>query len=403
MRSALEEDASKEEFTHPDAQLSNPRIVPEKNIEENEEIRENERSRSVINPLNPAEVEARRKEAVAQLSYSLHAKQKEEARSMSSVFSWRKFNKAMEGPAYSSVSEESFFYPDIIKDNDMEIPLLKISTKRELAGLNTMESKGRSTASCWYFSFSSCGELCMSQEEYNRNIIRLSPKAFERVRLEAVSPVILNVYHVGNRRSISRLNKALRDVLRLGGVFHTGVEVCGIEWSYGYCEEQRSGVFSSRPRQCPVHVYRESVYLGDCGLGALEIKSMLKLLRREWMGPDYDLLRKNCNNFTTVFSNALGLGDIPKWCNRLARLGASLDITPDIAQAVRSLNRLDDIHAIRMQRLFRSRTKVKSKSIYNDARNENDCVETTVDTNDCAPSTEIHLVKKSLSSSKEIL
>ena len=48
-------------------------------------------------------------------------------------------------------------------------------------------------------------------------------------------------------------------------------------------------------------------------------------MKPEWMGPTYDLLRKNCCYFSEAFSLKLGTGKIPKWVNHLAHVGAILD------------------------------------------------------------------------------
>ena len=82
----------------------------------------------------------------------------------------------------------------------------------------------------------------------------------------AMREVFLNVYDVttsGSERTnntISTLN-GITYSLGLGGVFHGAVEVCGEEWSFGFCEDG-SGVYACPPRKNPLYTYRESISLG---------------------------------------------------------------------------------------------------------------------------------------------
>ena len=46
--------------------------------------------------------------------------------------------------------------------------------------------------------------------------------------------------------------------------------------------------------------------------------AILSKMQGEWMGPSYDLLRKNCCSFSDAFCIELGVGPIPK-CALAAR------------------------------------------------------------------------------------
>ena len=52
--------------------------------------------------------------------------------------------------------------------------------------------------------------------------------------------------------------------------------------------------------------------------------AILSKMQGEWMGPSYDLLRKNCCSFSDAFCIELGVGPIPKWVHRLADAGAAI-------------------------------------------------------------------------------
>ena len=45
-------------------------------------------------------------------------------------------------------------------------------------------------------------------------------------------------------------------------------------------------------------------------------------------GGDYDLLRRNCCHFADDFARRLGVGGIPSWIMRLAKIGAGVEPWP---------------------------------------------------------------------------
>jgi hypothetical protein len=49
---------------------------------------------------------------------------------------------------------------------------------------------------------------------------------------------------------------------QVGGVFHGAVEVCGREYSFGYCETG-SGVYECLPMLIPAYSYREKITMKD--------------------------------------------------------------------------------------------------------------------------------------------
>lgn len=141
--------------------------------------------------------------------------------------------------------------------------------------------------------------------------------------------VRLHIYDVSQEESIQRINRILAHTyapLKLGGVFHAGVEVNGLEWSFGFCSsETRSGVSCVKPTMHPQHHYRQTVVLKRAKVSPEEITRIMSDLIEEYPGDDYDLLRRNCCHFADDFCKRLGVGGIPGWVHRLARMGASLD------------------------------------------------------------------------------
>merc|ERR1711974_69412 len=113
--------------------------------------------------------------------------------------------------------------------------------------------------------------------------------------------------------------------VKLGGVFHAGVEVNGLEWSFGY-SPKKTGVTCTKPRTHAVHRYRQTVQLMPTALCPDQIAHLLSELIEDYPGDGYDLLRRNCCHFADDFCTRLGVGNIPGWVYRLARIGANVDM-----------------------------------------------------------------------------
>merc|ERR1711992_496503 len=78
--------------------------------------------------------------------------------------------------------------------------------------------------------------------------------------------VHVHIYDVSQEEGIQKLNRVLahkKSPLKLGGVFHAGVEVNGLEWSFGYQpQESRSGVACNASKTHPQHHFRQTVKMG---------------------------------------------------------------------------------------------------------------------------------------------
>ena len=156
---------------------------------------------------------------------------------------------------------------------------------------------------------------------------------------DATCPVVLNVYAVGYGEVLREVNNVVMNFIGDGGVFHAAIEVAGTEYSFGGCRQNRSGIFACAPKSCPLHTYRESVYLGDCDRSQAAVHEVLEAMKPEWMGPTYDILRKNCCYFADALSRNLGTGKIPPWVNHLAHVGAILDA--DSKAAIHELHNIE--------------------------------------------------------------
>lgn len=157
---------------------------------------------------------------------------------------------------------------------------------------------------------------------------------------DAKTPVTLHVYAVGHAKAVQEINYVVENFLHEGGIFHGAIEVFGQEFSFGGCRRNKCGIFACKPKSCPMHTYRESIYLGDCGKELGDVQAILDSIKSEWMGPSYDLLRKNCCSFSDAFAQELGVGPIPTWVHHLADVGATLD--DDVKAVVHGLHMVED-------------------------------------------------------------
>ncbi|RWR76969.1 deSI-like protein [Cinnamomum micranthum f. kanehirae] len=106
------------------------------------------------------------------------------------------------------------------------------------------------------------------------------------------------------------------------GIYHSGIEVHGMEFAFGAHEYPTSGVFEVEPKSCPGFVFRRSVWLGSIDMSPTEVRSFMENLSGKYLGDTYHLIAKNCNHFTDDVCNHLTGKPIPGWVNRLARLGS---------------------------------------------------------------------------------
>ncbi|XP_074590470.1 deSI-like protein At4g17486 [Curcuma longa] len=106
------------------------------------------------------------------------------------------------------------------------------------------------------------------------------------------------------------------------GIFHTGVEVHGVEYAFGAHDYPTSGVFEVEPRQCPGYQFRKSIFMGTTCLDPLNIREFVEIQSGSYNGDTYHLITKNCNHFCQDICYKLTGNSIPKWVNRLARIGS---------------------------------------------------------------------------------
>lgn len=121
------------------------------------------------------------------------------------------------------------------------------------------------------------------------------------------------------------------------GIYHSGVQVHGVEYAYGAHEHATTGIFEGEPRQCPGFVFRKSILIGRTDRGPREVRALMEELATEYTGNTYNLISKNCNHFCDVACLRLTNKPIPRWVNRLAKIGFLCNcVLPVQVAAVRS-------------------------------------------------------------------
>lgn len=130
-------------------------------------------------------------------------------------------------------------------------------------------------------------------------------------------PVVVNVY------DMSEQNKWL---YCLGiGIYHSAVEIHGVEYAFGAHDFQTSGIFATHPREAPGEVeWRTGIAVGETDLSPQEVQQLVRHLGHHYLGTSYHLLQMNCNHFTSDFCFELCHKRPPSWINRLAGMVVAL-------------------------------------------------------------------------------
>lgn len=118
--------------------------------------------------------------------------------------------------------------------------------------------------------------------------------------------------------------------LGLGGAYHIGLELFGVEWSYGWLASQNpsSGVYAVLPMRSPVGIYRESISVGYITThSARDTWRLLSHTAGRWLGTEYHPFSHNCLHFCQDICRRLDIEEPPGWTTRLASV-ADVLITP---------------------------------------------------------------------------
>ena len=105
--------------------------------------------------------------------------------------------------------------------------------------------------------------------------------------------------------------------------FLCALTVHGVEYAFGAHEYPTSGVFEVEPRCCPGFKFRKSILMGTTCLDPVQFREFMERNSANYNGDMYHLIVKNCNHFCEDICYKLTGKHIPKWVNRLARIGNS--------------------------------------------------------------------------------
>ncbi|PHU15255.1 hypothetical protein BC332_16460 [Capsicum chinense] len=105
------------------------------------------------------------------------------------------------------------------------------------------------------------------------------------------------------------------------GVYHSGVQVHGVEYAFGAHEYPTTGIFEGEPKKCEGFIFRKTILIGWTEKTPGEVRGVMEELADKYKGNAYDLITKNCNHFCNDACVKLTSNPIPSWVNRLARIG----------------------------------------------------------------------------------
>jgi hypothetical protein len=143
------------------------------------------------------------------------------------------------------------------------------------------------------------------------------------------SQYVLDVSALGASTDVLRLQPGkLSSVLWTIGcpLLHTGVVVKRREYAFGGHDRSNiTGVYFTKPRhEPPGGTFRVSLLAGCTVLPLDQIDEVIADVSKDFLGPGYNLLTKNCNHFTAELVRKLTGKAPPRWLNRAASIGVAL-------------------------------------------------------------------------------
>eukprot|EP00658_Telonema_sp_P-2_P047997 TRINITY_DN36531_c0_g2_i1.p1 TRINITY_DN36531_c0_g2~~TRINITY_DN36531_c0_g2_i1.p1 ORF type:complete len:303 (-),score=49.23 TRINITY_DN36531_c0_g2_i1:105-1013(-) len=152
----------------------------------------------------------------------------------------------------------------------------------------------------------------MAQGPHGEDIMSWGDLRPERGKPRASQPVFLNIYRVPNMPNMKRVGL---------GAWHTGTEIFGREFAFGWHQDSDTGIYNCRPKQAGGFDYHKTIDLGETSLSEQEVEELVHRLEPAWIGNEYDIVARNCNHFSDTLGRALTGKRIPEYLNRLAGLG----------------------------------------------------------------------------------
>lgn len=108
------------------------------------------------------------------------------------------------------------------------------------------------------------------------------------------------------------------------GIFHSGIEIGGIEFQYS----RSLGVIEVEPRTAgPEMPLNRSITLGLFTGNMSEVDDIVTGLRRSYSRFNYNISKRNCNDFSNSLAIRLKQKPLPRWINRAAAVGKIMGIS----------------------------------------------------------------------------
>ncbi|XP_020584232.1 deSI-like protein At4g17486 isoform X2 [Phalaenopsis equestris] len=148
------------------------------------------------------------------------------------------------------------------------------------------------------------------------------------------------------------------------GIFHSGVEVHGVEYAFGALDCSASGVFEVEPRQCLGYTFRKSIFIGTTCLDPIQARVFMEHQSLTYRGDTYHLIFNNCNHFSKDMCCKLTGNPIPKWVNRLAKIASFCTCLLPEALGVSGIRKDSNVADDEKRRLRSSFTSLPPVSVH---------------------------------------
>mmetsp|Transcript_57856 Transcript_57856/g.102800 ORF Transcript_57856/g.102800 Transcript_57856/m.102800 type:complete len:333 (+) Transcript_57856:65-1063(+) len=112
-------------------------------------------------------------------------------------------------------------------------------------------------------------------------------------------------------------------------VYHSGLEVFGVEYVFAGGSGGGTGVSMQRPRVPPPGsgwTFYQSAEVAALRASKQEVERIVQEVRADFPAGSYDLVSRNCNHFSDALCKRLCGQGIPGWVNALAGIGNSLGV-----------------------------------------------------------------------------
>merc|ERR1719287_74115 len=83
-----------------------------------------------------------------------------------------------------------------------------------------------------------------------------------------------------------------------------------------------TGITWNAPAQNPDHSFRETLSMGYTSCSPRQVMQVIDDMKIAWKGCTYNVLSRNCHNFSDTLCGRLGVAALPAWVNDLADTGA---------------------------------------------------------------------------------